>query len=94
MPAPPRRASPAERALRESRGSTNVYTRPRETGMVLWKTIAPVMLPMAGVSLLSRSQITELNFSGSSVARGANTSEIKPVGIPRDSEPLFTTSTK
>ena len=33
---------------------------------------------MARVSLLPRSQITELNFSGSSVARGANTSEIKP----------------
>ena len=32
--------------------------------MVLWKTMAPVMLPMARVSLLSLSQMTELNFSG------------------------------
>ncbi len=35
------------------------------TGMVLWKTIAPVMLPKARVSLPSRTHNTELNFSGS-----------------------------
>ena len=42
-------------------------------GMVDWKTIAPVMLPIASVSLPWRTQMTELNFSGSSVAIGAMT---------------------
>ena len=41
------------------------------TGNEDWKTIAPVMLPIARVSLPRRIQITELNFSGSSVASGA-----------------------
>ena len=40
-------------------------------GIVDWKTIAPVMLPIASVSLPWRTQMTELNFSGSSVAIGA-----------------------
>ena len=35
-----------------------------------WKTIAPVMLPIARVSLLWRTQMRLLNFSGSSVAIG------------------------
>ena len=43
-------------------------------GIVDWKTIAPVMLPIASVSLPWRTQMTELNFSGSSVAIGAMTS--------------------
>ena len=42
-------------------------------GIVDWKTIAPVMLPIASVSLPWRTQMTELNFSGSSVAIGAMT---------------------
>ena len=42
-----------------------------EVGIALWKTIAPVMLPMARVSLPCRIQITLLSFSGSSVAMGA-----------------------
>ena len=42
--------------------------------MVDWKTIAPVMLPIASVSLSWRTQMIELNFSGSSVAIGAMTS--------------------
>ena len=40
-------------------------------GIVDWNTIAPVMLPIASVSLPWRTQMTELNFSGSSVAMGA-----------------------
>ena len=43
-------------------------------GIVDWKTIAPVMLPIARVSLPCRTQMIELNFSGSSVAIGAMTS--------------------
>ena len=38
-----------------------------------WNTIAPVMLPIDSVSLFWRTQMTELNFSGSSVAIGAMT---------------------
>src|SRR3954451_19754042 len=87
------RAIPAERASRKP-SSQRVNKRPKETGKVLWKTIAPVMLPRAKVSLLSLSQITELNFSGSSVARGASTKEIKPAGIPTDSEADSTAWTK
>ena len=43
-------------------------------GIADWKTIAPVMLPIASVSLPWRTQMIELNFSGSSVAIGAITS--------------------
>ena len=46
-------------------------TMPIAVGMHDWKTIAPVMLPMASVSLVWRTQIRLLNFSGSSVAMGA-----------------------
>ena len=46
---------------------------PTAVGMQDWKTIAPVMLPMARVSLPWRTQMTLLNFSGSSVAMGAMT---------------------
>ena len=42
--------------------------------MADWNTIAPVMLPIASVSLPWRTQMSELNFSGSSVAIGAITS--------------------
>ena len=44
---------------------------PMAVGMHDWKTIAPVMLPIASVSLVWRTQIRLLNFSGSSVAMGA-----------------------
>src|SRR5450759_5487616 len=44
---------------------------PIEVGIALWKTIAPVMLPMARVSLPWRTQITLFSFSGNSVAIGA-----------------------
>ena len=46
-------------------------TRPTDVGNALWKTIAPVMLPMASVSLPCRTQMTLFSFSGSSVAIGA-----------------------
>src|SRR5919198_1502525 len=49
-------------------------TRATTVGMVDWNTIAPVMLPIARVSLPWRTQMIELNFSGSSVAIGAMTS--------------------
>src|SRR6266508_2726309 len=48
---------------------------PTATGMHDWNTIAPLMFPMASVSLRCRTQITLLNFSGSSVASGATISE-------------------
>ena len=48
-------------------------TRATTVGIVDWKTIAPVMLPIASVSLPWRTQMIELNFSGSSVAIGAMT---------------------
>src|SRR5258708_38232606 len=53
-------------------------------GIVLWNTIAPVMLPMASVSLPWRTQITELNFSGSSVAMGATTSARSASSTPNE----------
>ena len=53
--------------------SSEANTRATTVGIVDWKTIAPVMLPMASVSLPCRTQMTELNFSGSSVAIGAMT---------------------
>ena len=48
-----------------------VKSRPSTVGRQLWKTIAPVMFPIASVSLPLRTQSTLLNFSGSSVAIGA-----------------------
>ena len=46
-------------------------TRPTDVGIALWKTIAPVMLPRARVSLPRRTHSTLLSVSGSSVAIGA-----------------------
>src|SRR5215207_2385802 len=74
------RASKTEKRLSGS-SSHRVNSTPKVTGTVLWKTIAPVMLPRARVSLLSLTQMTELTFSGSSVARGA-----RPAGSPADVE--------
>ena len=47
--------------------------------------MAPVMLPRASVSLPLRIQITELNFSGSSVATGVMSSETISGLAPRRS---------
>ena len=69
---------PADRkAISES--SLTCHASPANTsattvGIADWNTIAPVMLPIASVSLPWRTQISELNFSGSSVAIGAITS--------------------
>ena len=52
-----------------------VSNSPIVTGNDDWKTMAPVMLPSASVSLRRRTQITLLNFSGSSVATGATSNE-------------------
>jgi hypothetical protein len=41
------------------------------TGRQLWKTMAPVMLPIASVSFPCLIQMMLLNFSGNSVAIGA-----------------------
>ncbi len=62
----------------------SVYARPMATGIALWKTIAPNMLPKANAPLYFLIQLMELNFSGSSVARGTRTSAIRPAGIPTD----------
>ena len=45
-----------------------VKTIPNATGKQLWKTMAPVILPRARMSLCFPTQIMELHFSGSSVA--------------------------
>src|SRR3954464_4385324 len=46
-------------------------TSPTTVGMHDWKTIAPVMLPIARVGFPWPTQMTEFSFSGSSVATGA-----------------------
>ena len=56
--------------------------RPKAIGIVDWKTIAPVMLPSARLSLPSLTQKKLLAFSGSSVASGASTSERTSGSIP------------
>ncbi len=72
-----RNAIPADaKATYEPSAATHVSeakTSATTVGIVDWKTIAPVMLPIARVSLPCRTQMTELNFSGSSVAIGAMT---------------------
>src|SRR5512146_432139 len=57
-----------------------------DTGIADWKTIAPVMLPIASVSLPCRTQRIELNFSGSSVAIGAMTRATMIGAIPSDDD--------
>ena len=63
-------------------------------GIVNWKTIAPVMLPIDRVSLFTRTQMIELNFSGSSVAIGATTSASSSSSMPRAEATCSTPSTK
>ncbi len=67
---------------------------PIDTGNADWNTIAPVMLPIASVSLRRRTQITLLNFSGSSVASGATNKENASGGIPAAAPMLLTAPTK
>ncbi len=55
----------------------SVNKSPTETGKVAWKTMAPVILPKARVSLPFHVQVTLLNFSGNSVATGARSSANK-----------------
>ena len=62
--------------------SHGVNSSPTVTGNDDWNTIAPVMLPIASVSFRRRTQSTLLNFSGSSVASGATSSENASGGIP------------
>ena len=69
-------------------------TRPKATGIVAWKAIAPVTLPVASVSLPSRTHRIEFAFSGSSVASGASTSESTSGATPIDSAMLSTAPTK
>ncbi len=65
-----------ERGLRLTRlQAAGARSSATTVGMADWKTIAPVMFPMASVSLPWRTHSTLLNFSGSSVAIGAMTSD-------------------
>ena len=68
---------------RRSTHGSDAKTSATTVGIVDWKTIAPVMLPMASVSLPWRTQMIELNFSGSSVAIGAMTSASRTWLTPR-----------
>ena len=68
------KASSDSGEIRSTRHVSAARVRPTTVGMHDWKTIAPVMLPSASVSLPWRTQMTLLNFSGSSVAMGAMTS--------------------
>ena len=69
-------------------------TRATLGGMALWKTIAPVMLPRARLSLPWRTQMTLLNFSGSSVAMGAITSARSVPSMPKVPATRSTAPTK
>ena len=74
-------------AARARGGSTQgVNMMPTVTGKQLWKTIAPVMFPSASVSLPCRTQMTPLNFSGSSVANGEMMSASAVALMPRLAE--------
>ena len=77
---------PATRSAANSSATT--------VGIVDWKTIAPVMLPIASVSLPWRTQMIELNFSGSSVAIGAMTSASRTSSTPSVVARCSTASTK
>src|SRR5581483_3993020 len=68
--APPNSSGPVSRH--------GVKASPSATGIQLWKTIAPVILASARLSLLWRIQTTALYFSGSSVASGLRISESTP----------------
>src|SRR6188472_2406924 len=93
-----RKAMPADaKATQLSSETTHVLdakTSATTVGIVDWKTIAPVMLPIASVSLPWRTQMIELNFSGSSVAIGAMTSASSAGSTPSVVERWATASTK
>src|SRR6478736_10132019 len=80
-----RKAIPADaNATYDPSATTQVLDAKRSAttvGMHDWKTIAPVMLPIASVGLPWLIQITELSFSGSSVAIGAMTSASRTLSI-------------
>jgi hypothetical protein len=71
-----------------------VNSSPIETGIVDWKTSAPVTFPIASESAPSRIQMKLLSFSGSSVARGARTRASTIGATPTRSEIVTTSSTK
>ena len=71
----------------------SVTARPKATGTVAWKAIAPVTLPTASASLPLRIQMTLLSFSGSSVASGASTSERASGARPTLSATFLSSST-
>jgi hypothetical protein len=70
-----------------------VSSSPTVTGKADWKTIAPVMLPSARVSLRRRTHSTLLNFSGSSVATGATSSAKTRCDTPKLSASVLTPDT-
>src|SRR6476620_8956823 len=98
MTADDKKAMPADaKATQVSSVMTQVLeakTSATTVGIVDWKTIAPVMLPMASVSLPWRTQMIELNFSGSSVAIGAMTRESSAGSTPNVDARWLTASTK
>jgi hypothetical protein len=71
-----------------------VKSRPSTVGRQLWKTIAPVMFPIASVSFPVRTHSTLLNFSGSSVAIGAMISDRIVGSRPTTSDIRWTAPTK
>ena len=78
------------KAMYEPGATTQVLeakTSATTVGIVDWKTIAPVMLPIASVSLPWRTQMIELNFSGSSVAIGAMTRASSAPSTPKRASP-------
>ena len=85
------RAPPRRRRSRSR--SQSVNARPKAIGIVDWKTIAPVMLPSARLSLPSRTQKKLFAFSGSSVASGARISESTSGSTPSCSATVSSSST-
>src|SRR6187402_3556876 len=98
MNADDKNAMPAEaKAMYEPGPMTHeleAKTSATTVGIVDWKTIAPVILPMASVSLPWRTQMIELNFSGSSVAIGAMTRASSAGSTPSVDARWLTASTK
>ena len=74
--------------------SHGVSMMPRAGISELWKTIAPVMLPKASVSLPCLTQMMLLNFSGSSVAIGVMMIASTNAGIFHINESVVRAPTK
>src|SRR6266545_2401430 len=85
--APGERPPPPEGGVQDQAGPQRhqVSRSPIVTGNDDWNTMAPVRFPRASVSFPRRTQITLLNFSGSSVASGASRSANASRGTPRRS---------